>query len=39
MSHLIPEGISHIEYADDTVVMVDPSVDTIRNLKLIFLLF
>lgn len=39
MSHLIPEGISHIQYADDTVIMVDPSVDTIRNLKLILYCF
>lgn len=36
---MIPERITHIQYADDTVVMVDPSLETIRNLKLILYCF
>lgn len=39
MTHLIPEGISHIQYADDTVLMVDPSVESIKNLKIILYCF
>jgi hypothetical protein len=35
LSHLIPGGISHIQYADDTVIMVDGSDTSILNLKLI----
>lgn len=38
MTHLLPEGITHIQYADDTVVMVDPSDEYIRNLKITLLL-
>lgn len=32
LEHLIPGGISHIQYADDTVVMVDGSNQSITNL-------
>lgn len=35
LEDLIPGGVSHIQYADDTVIMVDGSVDSIRSLKLI----
>jgi len=35
--HLIPGGITHLQYADDTVIMTDGGFDTIRNLK--FLLY
>jgi hypothetical protein len=36
---LIPGGISHIQYADDTVIMIDTSEQSIRNLKIIFYYF
>lgn len=39
LTDLLPRGISHIKYADDTVIMIDGSDQSIRNLKLIFLLF
>jgi hypothetical protein len=39
LGHLIPEGISHIQYADDTAIMIDGSIQSIRNLKLILYCF
>jgi hypothetical protein len=39
LDHLIPEGISHIKYVDDTVIMIDGSMKSIRNLKLIIYCF
>jgi hypothetical protein len=36
---LIPGGISHIQYADDTVIMVDGSNMSILNLKLFLYYF
>jgi hypothetical protein len=39
MKNLIPGGISHIQYADDTVIMVDGSDKSIINLKLILYYF
>ena len=39
MDDLIPRGISHIQYADDTVIMLDCSDNSIRNLKLILYCF
>lgn len=39
LENLIPGGISHIQYADDTVIMVDGSEQSIRNLKLILYCF
>lgn len=39
VQRLIPESISHIQYADDTVIMVDPTVENIRNLKIILYCF
>jgi hypothetical protein len=39
LNNLIPGRISHIQYADDTVIMVDTSVQSIRNLKLILYCF
>jgi hypothetical protein len=39
LNNLIPGGISHIQYADDTVIMVDTTVQSIRNLKLILYCF
>jgi hypothetical protein len=34
LDHLIPGGITHIQYANDTVIMVDVSPNSIRTLKL-----
>ena len=39
LSHLIPGGISHIQYADDAVIMIDGSDKSILNLKLILYCF
>lgn len=39
MTHLLPEGITHIQYADDIVVMIEPSETNIRNLKIILYCF
>jgi hypothetical protein len=39
LSNLIPGGISHIQYADDTVIMTDGSDTAILNLKLILYCF
>lgn len=39
LTNLIPRGVSHFQYADDTVIMVEASVPYIRNLKLILYCF
>jgi hypothetical protein len=39
LEDLIPEGISYIQYANDTVIMVDGSDKSIINLKLILYCF
>jgi hypothetical protein len=39
MDHLIPGGITHLQYADDTMILLDPSDEGILNLKLIKLCF
>jgi hypothetical protein len=39
LSELLPGGISHIQYADDTIIMIDGSDQSIRNLKLILYCF
>jgi hypothetical protein len=39
LTNLLPGVISHIQYADDTVIMVDGSDQSIRNLKLILYCF
>lgn len=39
LTELIPGGISHIQYADDTVIMVDGSYKSIVNLKLLLYCF
>ena len=39
LEDLILGGISHIQYADDTVIMIDGSDTSIRNLKLILYCF
>ena len=39
LDNLIPGGVTHIQYADDTVIMVDGSAESIRNLKMILYCF
>lgn len=39
LTDLIPGGISHIQYADDTVIMVDGSQESIVNLKILLYCF
>jgi hypothetical protein len=35
VSHLIPGGITHLQYADDTVIMVEPTNMGVTNLKIL----
>jgi hypothetical protein len=37
--HLIPGGVTHLQYADDTMIMIEPSRVGVANLKLILLCF
>jgi hypothetical protein len=37
--HLIQGGVTHLQYADDTMILIDPSDEGITNLKLILLPF
>ncbi|XP_071674451.1 uncharacterized protein [Lolium perenne] len=37
--HLIPGGVSHLQYADDTIIMLQPDDLAIANLKYILLCF
>jgi len=39
LTDLIPGGVSHIQYADDTVIMIDGAEQSIRNLKIILYCF
>ena len=39
LDDLIPGGISHIQYVDDTVLMIDGSEQSIVNLKLVLYCF
>jgi len=39
LEDLLPGGITHIQYADDTVIMIDGSATSITNLKLILYCF
>jgi hypothetical protein len=39
VSHLIPGGITDLQYADDTMIMIEPSDIGIANLKLLLLCF
>jgi hypothetical protein len=39
LGDLIPGGISHIQYADDTVIIIDGTDRSILNLKLILYCF
>jgi hypothetical protein len=35
--HLIPGGVTHLQYADDTMILIEPSELGIGNLKLLLL--
>jgi hypothetical protein len=37
--HLIPEGITHIQYVDDTILMVEGDDNSIIHMKLILYYF
>jgi hypothetical protein len=37
--HLIPSGVSHLQYADDTMILLQNIDSGIRNLKFILLCF
>jgi hypothetical protein len=37
--HLIPKGITHIQYADDTMLMVEGDEDSITHMKFILYWF
>jgi hypothetical protein len=39
VSHLIPGGVTHLQYADDTMILIEPSEMGIANLKLLLLCF
>jgi hypothetical protein len=39
VSHLIPEGVTHLQYADDTMIMVQNTELSLINLKFILLCF
>jgi hypothetical protein len=39
VSHLIPGGVTHLQYEDDTMILIDPSMMGIENLKLLLLCF
>jgi hypothetical protein len=39
VSHLIPGGVTHLQYADDTMVLIEPSDVGIANLKALLLCF
>ena len=39
LNDVLPGGMSHIQYADDTVIMIDESKKSILNLKLILYCF
>lgn len=38
-SHLIPSGLSHIQYADDTIILVEKNDICLANLKFLLLCF
>jgi hypothetical protein len=39
VSHLIPGGVTHLQYADDTMILVEPSTLGVANLKVLLLCF
>jgi hypothetical protein len=39
MSHLVPEGIAHIQYVDDTILMIEGDDNSVINIKFILYCF
>jgi hypothetical protein len=39
LTHLIPEGITHIQYADDTILMIEGDDASVVNMKFILYYF
>jgi hypothetical protein len=39
LTHLIPSGLTHIQYADDTIIMVEGDVGSITHMKFILYCF
>jgi hypothetical protein len=39
MRYLIPVGVTHLQYVDDTMVMIEPMDTGIANLKLVLISF
>jgi hypothetical protein len=39
ISHLLPIGVTHLEYADDTMIMIENDDTRITNLKFILMCF
>jgi hypothetical protein len=39
VAHLIPNGVTHLQYADDTMVMIEPAQLGIANLKFLLVCF
>ena len=39
VSHLIPGGVTHLQYADDTLLMFEPYDHSIASIKLLLLVF
>jgi hypothetical protein len=37
--HLIPGGVTHVQYVDDTMILIKPATMGVANLKLILLCF
>ena len=37
--HLVEEGLSILQYADDTIIFLDHDIDKARNMKLLLCLF
>jgi hypothetical protein len=39
VTHLVDEGVSILQYADDTIVLLEDSLESARNMKFILCLF
>jgi hypothetical protein len=39
VSHLVPEGVTHLQYADDTILLIELDDGAIANLKFIVICF
>lgn len=39
VSHLIPGGVSHLQYVDDTMILIEPTTLRVANLKFILMCY